>query len=858
MRLFGLKRASMLRGVTGILVAVCCLPVLRAVAATPPVYAFAPSGKDGGGCQTSVAPDPFNPGRVIAGGDGWPFHRSTNYGRDWTPIAVRDAGDTHGLFMALNDMSAAAVRFSLKTTNLVYAGVGLVVGGGGFLKSTNAGSTWVKASTVPQFVGNNDSAPLVSQGHPRSVGNLIALDPSGSDEYIYVGTYSNGVMRSHDAGQSWTTIALPGLATPYVRGLALDDLVPTTLYVACYDTDGDGVNEAVYQVTDARNTNSAALIASTPFLKAEELVVVHGILYVAANTDGVYKYDPAQPPAQAWTRLYSDTSPSQFYSIDGFWDSGSTQAVLFAGTTDNKPKPVGNGLCYSLLRSKDSGGSWVCLTADTTQIHTNMVMGGPGGGLWWLSTPSGNGVTDCIGGSDYTACQTLLDPTDPTHRTLYVAGRSGMWRSDDALTVDNPTWYACMRHLNAAGSVAVVADPNSPGRAACLDVDWTFQYSTDDFSHITQKATSLGGQQEWCLELDSTTDSGVGKVSALYMGRDKDLLYCANPDTANWVSTGLGNQGNVYGCSIKYLPGIGTVVLAAVQNSGIWRKIGAGGAGSWGSGPIYAANNVMQGLSANNQRSVFSWGAGASQMVYFTDRQNGVFRSLDAGLTWTVVITPGSPGGGGQGTYLKRSGSVAVDPTDGRNCYVTQTTGLYYSTNADTSATFTAVTLPGVASSVPPGWAAYDDAGNVYVNTLITATSQPKLFFKAKGDTTWYELSNGDPVFQSLCGTTLQMTVGPGPAHVIFLSGTGMAVVTQTAQSVATLLHIVRSGAQFVLSGTGPMGATYEVLSSTNLGRVLTTWDVLATQATDGTGAYSWTNGLDTTSLGRFFRLLVR
>jgi hypothetical protein len=482
-------------------------------------------------------------------------------------------------------------------------------------------------------------------------------------------------------------------------------------------------------------------------------------------------------------------------------------------------------------------------------------MGGPGGDTWWLSTASGGGTVDCLGGSDYTACQVALDASDPTHKTLYVAGRSGMWRSDDALTTDSPVWYPCMRHLNAAGSTAVAADPNSPTRAACVDVDWTFQYSTDNFSHVTRKSTALGGQQEYCLEVDSTTDPGPSKVSALYLGRDKDLLYCANPDTSNWVSTGLANKGGIFGCSARYIAGTGTVVLAAVQNSGVWRKVGAGSAGSWGGGPIYAANNVMLGLAANNQRSVFSWGGGTSTLVYFTDRQNGVFRSFDAGSTWSVVIPPGSPGGAGAGTLLNRSGSVAVDPTDDNTCYVTQTTGLYSSTDATGAApVFTKISLPGVVGSVTPGWVVCDDAGNAYVNTLINSSNQPKLFFKAKGDSTWYELSQGDPVFESLCGTTLQLTVGPGPAHVLYLSGVGIAVGKQSAP---LQLSIARVGSQFVLSGTGLASTAYQVLSASNISQPVSTWPVVTTRTTDINGYFSWTNTLDFAVPSRFFRPLL-
>jgi len=64
------------------------LVVSQLPAADPPTYRFNPSGKDAGGGQSAIAADPFTPGRLIAGGDIWGFHRSTDYGRDWTPLNI--------------------------------------------------------------------------------------------------------------------------------------------------------------------------------------------------------------------------------------------------------------------------------------------------------------------------------------------------------------------------------------------------------------------------------------------------------------------------------------------------------------------------------------------------------------------------------------------------------------------------------------------------------------------------------------------------------------------------------------------------------------------------------------------------
>ncbi|MCX7015825.1 MAG: hypothetical protein NTW86_25275, partial [Candidatus Sumerlaeota bacterium] len=473
-----------------------------------------------------------------------------------------------------------------------------------------------------------------------------------------------------------------------------------------------------------------------------------------------------------WHSLYTDSGATQWYSIDGVWDSASSQAILFAGSTYTA-KAAGT-LNWSVARSQDSGATWACITSDTGKIHTNMLMGDATGDIWWLSELF---MADVIGGLDYVAGQVVLDPLDTTHNTLYVAGRSGAWRCDDAVSAASPTWYAAMRHLNGTGNMALGVDPNFPGRTCCTDVDWTFLYSTDGLSHMRQKTIPMGGQGEYCIAVDSTTNpSAYGPV---YVGRDTALAYNTDPATQSWVNTNLSVSTGVYGCSVKKTTA-GTVVLAAVGESGVWRKIGAEASGSWGTNPILSSDSCMQGLNAANQNVYFSWGAGASEMVYFTDKENGVWRSMDSGATWTL-ITPPTGGWTSSGGNLKYSGAVAVDPTDDQNCYVTQTNGVFFSNNANATPlpSFTKIAIPGMGV---PGSAAYDGAGNIFINSLISASSKPKMFFKANGDSTWYDIV-GD-VFISQCPVTFQMVIGPGPDYPIYVGGKqGICVGTQSGHS---------------------------------------------------------------------------
>ncbi len=727
---------------------------------------------------------------------------------------------TGNLFSNRGNFGVAAVRFSLKTPNVVYAGVGTQWGGTGFLRSDNAGDTWTMASSVPNFIGGNDPAPLNDQ-HPRSVGNLIALDPTQANEYIYVGTFSKGVMRSSNGGSTWQTISLPGVSAPYVRGLAMDDQDPQTIYVACYDTEADGVNESIFKITNARTATTAERL-DAPFLIAEELVVCNGTLYIAASTDGVWKYDGA------FTQLYSDTKPSLFYSIDGYWDSALGQAVVYASTANNAKNVVGSGyLRYSVIRTKDSGANWTCLTADETKLYggTGMPMGDATGDIWWHSI---NDTSAILGGGTFVACQTLIDPSDPTHKRVYVAGRAGCWRSDDAFSVDNPDWYPTMRHINATINKEVVADQRDGSRVYNTDVDWTVQYSTDQMDHVRQKATGLGNGEEWALAVDNST----GLTGGVYLGRGTAMAYSADPPSTGWVDCKVPSAGqNVKGVAAKNVPGIGTVTLAAVQGKGIWRKIGAGATGTWTQ--VFTGNGVTQNLGSVDN-TCFAWGGGSSQMVYFTDRVNGVYRSLNGGSSWTSISTAIR----GSGANLAYCGSVAIDPTNDANALITQTTGVWTSSNANAQpATFTKITLPTIngAAAGPASCAVFDDQGNAYINTIISGTTPPAVFFRAAGDTVWYNIAT-DATFRSQAGFAYCMSVGPAPDHKIYISanGTGITVGSQadTSAPVITNLSATPDATQITLSWTNPAPANFDVV------RVVRTTDAPASSPDAGTVVY--------------------
>ena len=209
-----------------------------------------------------------------------------------------------------------------------------------------------------------------------------------------------------------------------------------------------------------------------------------------------------------------------------------------------------------------------------------------------------------------------------------------------------------------------------------------------------------------------------------------------------------------------------------VKSSGVYRKVGAGASGTWSL--AYSGDNVMKGLDGTNVFVTFSWGGGTSKMVYLMDRDNGVFRSLDGGASGSWIKITAPSGGWVNNSSSKRgyAGCVAVDPTNPSRCYVTSTAGVFFSSDADNPGqpTFNPVSISGMQT---PGMIQYDDAGNVYVISLVNGATRGKLFYKGAGDSSWSEIAT-DNTFKAMCGLTVSMSIGPSPDRKIYICGESM------------------------------------------------------------------------------------
>ncbi|MCC2683796.1 MAG: hypothetical protein K0R75_695, partial [Paenibacillaceae bacterium] len=453
---------------------------------------FQGTGMDAGGFQSTIAADPFHQGVLLSGADVSGFNRSTDTGDTWS---LSNGG--------INDrqlMQTAAIAFSQQTSNKVYSGQGTAGGNGGFVVSTDGGKSWEVRNTSIQFVGGNtkDSSTLPDP-HPRSTGNLIALDETNG--YIYAGTYKDGVFRSSDDGYTWTYLGLSG---SYIRSISLNPADADVLYVAAY-------GEKLYRMGQAQTSSPSWTQISNSPLYLEELKYIGGKMYAVGGNGSagkVYRLDFINN-ANTLTELLSTTGDTIYSAIDGY--DGGSQNVIFVGTTN----PKANGSMYeSVLRSTDGGNVWTAITVNANRIHFEM---GTGTNVWWLSQLNPDGM---IGKNRFVASYIQVDPF--SNNRIYVSGRSGVWKGD----IDgsgNVDWHPIVRNMNATFNTAVLADPQQAWRAYVGNTDWGFVYTTDRMENVqaNRPATNVDG---FALAVDTGTTP-----STVYLGTDAGEVY-SNPN----------------------------------------------------------------------------------------------------------------------------------------------------------------------------------------------------------------------------------------------------------------------------------------------------------------------------------------
>lgn len=308
--------------------------------------------------------------------------------------------------------------------------------------------------------------------------NVLRFHPSNPDQ-IWAGAATGGVWRSNDGGSSWETFPFTQFLSLGVSDIAISESDPNVVYVATGDANGTlGTGHSFYSIGVIRTTDAGESWSVTNLSyylsngKVTSRLLVspnNPDVVVAATSEGIYK---STDGGQTWelknaglfrdmilslsdknvihASVFSRSGSTAIYRSTDFGDTwklahtiAGASRVVFA-VTPNKPERV-YALCsrnsyssfHSLLISVDNGLNYE--EYSNYEIENNLLG-------WYLGT----GDDQNTGQADYDLCL-AVSPTDFSE--IYIGGIN-LWKSND----EGATWVMVGHWNGAYGKPFVHAD----------------------------------------------------------------------------------------------------------------------------------------------------------------------------------------------------------------------------------------------------------------------------------------------------------------------------------------------------------------------------------------------------------------
>jgi hypothetical protein len=257
--------------------------------------------------------------------------------------------------------------------------------------------------------------------------------------------------------------------------------------------------------------------------------------------------------------------------------------------------------------------------------------------------------------------------------------------------------------------------------------------------HVSRPASG-SSQDGWSLAVDGSTNP-----STLYLGLgDRDTntggQIWQRSSAGTWSQIDAGAFGGLRptGLGVTKDTNNNTILIAAVQESGLWRKVGSG---AWTKLTIASpatGKDIIMNQGTNKAEVQIAPG---SSTFYVYDRDTGLWRGSSYGTAWTRIYASPSDSEG--------TGYVRVHPTDPKIVFVSDSNGVYRITNADTAAKDAANVVEISGSIANTGAMTLGPNNKLIFVTQPSSTARPRIY---SGDYTqtspaWADIS--DDYFRS-------------------------------------------------------------------------------------------------------------
>lgn len=311
----------------------------------------------------------------------------------------------------------------------------LLAGGvsGGMWRSTDAGNTWTKTSTINEHQGVTALVQDTRPGHTQTwyygtgEGYGNSASGTGSDSY-YLG---DGIYKSSDNGLTWTVLSTTDNGSPnnftdafqIVWNMATDpsNADQEEVYAATYGTIKRSTNGGQSWITELGNATSGPYFTNVA-------VTSSGVVYAALSSEGTNGGIWRSENGQDWTLVKPTNFPNSNHDFDrvaiGINPSNENEVYFLAANTVGAGKTT-----YDFQNDAEYNSLW----------RYNYISGnGSGAGGTWTdlsdNLPIGPHPFDDFvaqGGYDLLV---VVKPNDPN--TVFIGG-TNIYRSTDGFTTPN-------------------------------------------------------------------------------------------------------------------------------------------------------------------------------------------------------------------------------------------------------------------------------------------------------------------------------------------------------------------------------------------------------------------------------------
>lgn len=558
------------------------------------------------------------------------------------------------------------VGFHPTNNNHIWAGTPA----GGLWESTDGGTTWTTNTDDFQSLGVSD----------------IAIHPTNPDiMYIATGdndhsdTYAFGLLKSIDAGVTWTTTSLNVGNFNLMHRLLMNPDDPDVLLVSTSNT--------VYKSTDAGVTWTNVM--SDYFRHMEFKPGDPNIVYATTYADGLFFRSTDCGSTWTMTSLPASAVDVERFGIGVSADDANSVFIL--GADDD---PNGSNDFVGLYKSTDSGASftevavttppslgsqqWYDWTFAVSPMDADeMYAGGVGfykssdGGLTWSSASSGGGT--------FVHVDHHFAGYQPGTSNLYVGCDGGVFTTPDGAS----NWTDLSNGLTITQYYRLGSSATNPDLVLCGSQDnGTHLLEAGVWDHVN------GGDGMECL-IDYSNEDNM--FAAYQYGTIRKSTNGGN-NFSTVISQNTTGEDGAWVTPYVQDPNNPNIMYAGFES--IWKSTDNGS--NW--------TNVSGNLNSGTMRHI-AIAPSNSDYIYVTNYST-TWKSTDGGATWNTITHPG-----GTNRYM------AIHPTDPNTLWAARSNDVYKSTDGGTSWVNVSGTLP----NIPMRTIVYQNNTNdaLYVGTEV-------------------------------------------------------------------------------------------------------------------------------------------